>query len=340
MEITSQDIEISLLGKEIKEKEDNLSLLRQEINILEETVNERVTESYKFSYVGALELFLDVKNLDTVLRKTKYLIETRIKDKNSLLEFSNKSDQLIEEELLLASQKADLQIKRNNIEDEKETLLEEKKILDQQRVEKDRLLAESQRREDEYKSQLRAVTAAISAADEQISEIVIELFNRGLLGNGMRVAAGQTIAYQGHTGCSYGSHLHFDIRNKSDYRVNPFPTYLTYSSGYVLSNKYLTPMRSAYLTQGYRTGHLAIDMVSLRDGNQNYEKYTVPKGLCPIVDSLIATRGNQAYLTGEGAPIKAISSGRVYYGIESKWGGKYALVVHDDGYKSFYLHIQ
>ena len=340
MEITSQDLEISLLGKEIQEKEDNLSLLRQEINILEETVNERVTESYKFSYVGALELFLDVKNLDSVLRKTKYLIETRIKDKNSLLEFSNKSDKLIEEELLLASQKADLQIKRNNIEEEKETLLEEKKILDQQRVEKDRLLAESQKREDEYKSQLKAVTAAISAADEQISEIVIQLFNQGLLGNGMKVAAGQTIAYQGHTGCSYGSHLHFDIRNKSDYRVNPFPTYLTYSGGYVLSNKYLTPLRSAYLTQGYRTGHLAIDMVSLRDGNQNYEKYTVPTVLCPIVDSLIATRGNQAYLTGEGAPIKAISSGKVYYGIESKWGGKYALVVHDDGFKSFYLHIK
>ena len=357
MEITAQDIEISLLTKEIQEKEDDLSLLTQEINILKETVNQRVTESYKYSFVGTFELFMDVKNFDEVLRKTKYLIETRIKDRNSLMQFSDKSQLLEEEEVLLASQKAQLQLKRNKIEEEKVTLLEEKKILDQQRVEKDRLLAESLRREAEYKKQLAEATAAISSIDEQISDVVIKLFNDGLLGNGMRVVAGQTVGYQGHTGCSFGSHLRFDIRTPSGYRVNPFPSYLTYSGGYILSNKYLTPMSKAYLTQGYRSGHQAIHMVSLKDGNQNLERYKVPYGLCSVVDSILNCRRygysycsnknqppvadwNLAYLTGEGAPIKAISSGRVYYGIESKWGGKYALVVHDDGYKSFYLHIR
>ncbi len=340
MEILTQDLEINFLTKEIQEKEDSLSILKQEINTLQETVNKRVTESYKYSYVGALELIMDVKNIDTILRKTKYLIETRAKDKSSLEEYGQKKQEIERDELLLAEKKAELQLKRNDIEEEKDQLVEEKKNLDVQKAEKDKLLAESQRRENEYKAQLQVVTQAISEADNMISELVIELFNQGLLGNGTRVVAGQTIGYQGHTGCSYGSHLHFDIRNASNVRLNPFPTYLTYSGGYVLSNKYLSPMRSAYLTQGYHSGHLAIDMVSLADGNQNLEKYTVPRGLCPIVDSLIDRYGNQAYLTGEGAPIKAISSGKVYYGIESKWGGKYALVVHDDGFKSFYLHIR
>ncbi len=340
MEITTQDVEISILTKDIQEKEDSLSILKQEINTLQETVNKRVTESYKYSFVGALELFMDIKNIDTLLRKTKYLIETRAKDKVSLEEYNNKMADVESEEQVLAENKVELQKKRNDIEDEKAKLVDEKASLDSQKAEKDRLLAESLKRENEYKSQLQVVTKAISEADNVVSELVIQLFNQGLLGNGMPVAAGQTIAYQGHTGCSYGSHMHFDIRNSSNVRLNPIPTFLTNSGGYLLSNKYLTPLRSAYITQYYSSSHLALDMVSTADGNQNLEKYTVPRGLCPIVDSLIDRYGNQAYLTGEGAPIKAIAAGKVYYGIESSWGGKYALVVHNDGYKSFYLHIR
>lgn len=340
IEITAQDIEISLLTEEIKNKEDGLSILNQEIKVLEETVNERVRQSYKYSYVGALELFFDVKNFDSIIRKTKYLIETRLRDKDSLLQYENKMDDLEQEELLLANNKAQLQIKRNDIEGEKERLTEEKVNLDSQKTEKASLLAQSQKREADYKAQLSSVTAALSTIDDRISEVSYELFKQGLLGNGTRIAAGQTIAYQGHTGCSYGSHLHFDIRNASGTRIDPIPTYLSYSGGYVYANKYLAPLRSAYRTQDYSSSHRALDLVSLSDGNQNYEKYTVPGGLCPIVDNLIATRGNQAYLTGEGAPIKAISSGKVYYGVESTWGGKYALVKHDDGFSSFYLHIR
>lgn len=340
IEITAQDIEINLLTEEIKNKEDGLSLLNQEIKVLEETVNERVRQSYKYSYVGALELFFDVKNFDSIIRKTKYLIETRIRDKDSLLKYENKMENLEQEELLLANNKAELQKKRNDIESEKERLTLEKQNLDSQKAEKASLLAQSQKREADYKAQLSSVTAAISTIDDRISEVSYELFKQGLLGSGARVVAGQTIAYQGHTGCSYGSHLHFDIRNASGTRIDPIPTYLSYSGGYVYTNKYLAPMRSAYRTQDYRSGHLALDLVSFADGNQNYEKYTVPTGLCSIVDNLIATRGNQAYLTGEGAPIKAIAAGKVYYGVESSYGGKYALVKHDDGFSSFYLHIR
>ncbi len=349
MEITAQDIEISLLTKEIQEKEDDLSLLTQEINILKETVNQRVTESYKYSFVGTFELFMDVKNFDEVLRKTKYLIETRIKDRNSLIEFSDKSQLLEDEELLLASQKAELQIKRNEIEEEKVKLLEEKKILDQQRIEKDRLLAESLQREAEYKKQLAETTAAISSVDEKISDVVIQLFNTGQLGNGMKVVAGQTIGYQGHTGCSFGSHLHFDIRNRYDVRQDPSNYLVGGTVWYPVKAKvYLAPLDGAMLTQTYKSSHRAWDMVSTTKGIQDGSTYTVPSGICSIVDYYIRVYNrNWAYLTGEGAPVRAIASGKVYYGTivpdgpnGSKYPAKYALVVHDDGNKSFYLHLR
>lgn len=357
IEVLAQDIEINMLSKEITDKEDNVNILNQEIKTLERTVNERVRESYKYSYVGALEFLFDVKDLDSILRKTKYLIETRLRDKNSLVEYSDKMATLEEEELALSSKKAELQIKRNIMEEEKIRLEEEKKNLDSQKSEKASLLAESQRREAAYKKELAETTAAISSIDDQISELVIKLFAENKLGNGAPVYAGQPIARQGHTGCSFGSHLHFDIRTPSGTRVNPFPSYLTLSGGYIYGNKYQPPISRAYLTQGFRSGHLAIDMVSVTEGNQNLERYEVPYGLCSVVDNMLNCRRygysycsnktqppredwNLAYLTGEGAPIRAISSGRVYYGIESTWHGKYALVVHDDGYKSFYLHIQ
>lgn len=347
LEITAQDLEINLLSKEIQDKEDDLSVLQQEINTLKETVNKRVTESYKYSYVGMLELIMDVKNIDTVLRKTKYLIETRAKDKSSLEEFGDKKLLLEEEEIVLAEQKVELQKKRNDIEVEKEKLVEEKKSLDSQKAEKDRLLAESLRRENDYKAQLLKISLVINETDNQISDVVIQLFNQNLLGDGTTVVAGQQIAYMGHTGCSYGSHIHFEIREANGTKVDP-KQFFTVNGLSLSSGVYTSPLRGAYITQSYRPpnnpGHAAIDMVTFADGNQNLQMYTVPYGICSAVNNLINKYGNQAYLTGEGAVIRAIAPGKVYYGAYSTWlaayPNKYALVEHDDGRTSFYLHIQ
>jgi peptidoglycan hydrolase CwlO-like protein len=81
VEIAAKDLEIKLLNKEIQIKEDNLSVLKQETDVLKDTANKRITESYKYSFIGPFELFLDSRNIDTVLRKTKYLLETRVIDK-------------------------------------------------------------------------------------------------------------------------------------------------------------------------------------------------------------------------------------------------------------------
>jgi hypothetical protein len=212
MEIAAQDVEINLLRKEIQEKEDDISILQQEAYLLKEVAGKRITESYKYSFVGVLELFMDAKNLDNILRKTKYLIETRERDKLSLEDYSIKMFELQQEELLIADIRADLQKKRNDIEEEKEKLVEEKKDLDAQKAERSRLLAESERREKQMIAQLDVISQQQSELDNAIMEYLSkygeQMANYGWVTRGTWIGRLRNGA---NMPCSSGTHLHFSI---------------------------------------------------------------------------------------------------------------------------------
>jgi peptidoglycan hydrolase CwlO-like protein len=354
-EIAAKNIEITILEEEISEKEDRIAIMKQEIALLEDIVNKRVIELYKYSFYNTFQLFLNTKDFSNLLRKAKYMISSREKDRVFIEEYNSNLETLSIEEEELHKKQTDLQIKRAQIEIQERELLTEKQNLEAQKSEKRSLLAQSEAREQQYFKELQSISEQISSVEEAATEVLLKLYNTGQLKNGTHVKVGTIIGSDGHTGCAFGTHLHFAVE-KNGYYVNPL-NYLSYSSGYVGSSTFKAPMTAAYLTQGYHSSHHAIDIVSLDSGYQEDERYKVPYGLCPIVDNILNCRRyggnycsdpnskprsdwNLAYMRGEGAPIYAVADGTVYYHTD-QYGGKYALLVHDDGiYKSVYVHLK
>lgn len=338
VEIAATDIEIKLAEKDIIEKEDFISLLAQETDILEQTVSQRVTESYKFSFVGPLEIFLDVKSLSTALRRTKYLIATRSRDIESLEIYAIKTQELAKQEQDLTNRKADLQIKRNSIEEEKLELAKEVNALAEQKTEKNKLLAESKARETAYLSQFNSISKLLAETEKAEEQLMLRLYQTGLLKADRYVHKGEVIGLDGHTGCSFGTHLHFSFV-KDGYYKDP-KTYL--DNGTL---KY--PMTGVVITQFYGGSHYALDLVSTNSGYQGWDRYTVRYGLCPTVDNILNKRKaaglsdwNLAYQRGEGGKVYAAIDGYFTHKTD-KYGANYGMIISKDGKMvTYYVHLK
>ncbi len=347
IEISANDVSIRILEEEIKTKEDNISLLKQEISVLSSSVNQRITESYKYSFVNQLELFLDIKNFSSILRKSKYLATTRSMDRVALEEYASTISELGKEEEILIEDKQEIVIKKINLEEERKRFEEVKTELDGQKIEQANLLAQSKRREALYSAELKQVMSSLSESEKATADLYSRMEQAGLFKSGRNVAKGEIIGLQGHTGCSFGSHLHYQLRRGTAI-INP-SGYLngTEYGQYVTNGSYQAPVNSGLVTNDYWGGHGAIDMVSRTDGNQSWTTYTVPYGLCSIVDGILNSRKaqglsnwNKAYLNGEGATVKASTTGSVTYCYDN-FGATWASLKHSsDGNTSWYVHLQ
>jgi len=286
------------------------------------------------TFMSPLEILLDSKNLETMMRRMKYLIEVKKKDRTVLIDMSVSRNELADQEEILAEKRQDVQTKRNEIESERADLAEERTNLESQKGQQQTLLAESQRREQEYQESLVQLKGVQNQIDAQVTDLIMKLWQEGQLGVGTPVAKGAIVGFQGHTGCSFGSHLHFSINWGA---VNPFSRYLTGGSLYqpVGSGTAQTPLDGAVLSQTFHMG-MAIDMYSASSGSQSGDYYYASKG------SISCSPSFEGWLSlrGEGAPVRSILSGTVFTSKTDYYGGKYVVVDHGNGLTSLYLHLR
>lgn len=335
IEIAAHNVEITLLENDIQEKEDSVSILRQEISVLEKTVNQRITESYKYSFLHPFDLFLDSNSFSTILRKTKYLITTRTQDIASLEDYAQKATALKKEEDNLSIQRNDLQAKKDAIETEKTDFATQNNTLQTQVVEKNRLLAESKVKEASliaaYQKNLQTSSALDKAIITWISNHPGSIVEKGW------VNTSDIIGQMGNTGCSEGSHLHFGLNSGKSYKdwgyfwsdINLFDRGYIREGGnsflYWPGDKWYSPFLYAgsrrlpldgsyiLMTQTEHQGN-AIDMVSYSQNAWGYKN--------------------------EGAAVHPFLAGDLKIGVEGVCGGKYAEIHHNDGTVSIYLHLK
>ena len=302
--LTKLEGEINALGFRIGYVTDSISKL-------ENLVKERIVATYEQSYISNLEFLFSSDNFSDAILRMQYLKVVQQNDKKVL-------SALQETRSNYANQKDEREQKQAAIEDQKTKLEALKVSLDQQKTEKQAFLRETQNDESKYQRLLAQAQAEIAIA-----------FGGGTETYMRDVKVGDTIGniISGRSGCSTGTHLHFEVHKNG--RVDDPNNYLS-------STSFDYPFGESDSGSINPHGSLPWPINSPIHITQAY-------GMTPYAKSG-AYNGSPHFgidMYSSSSTVKAVKDGKLYGGSYSgcSYGPLvYAKVKHDDGTDTLYLH--
>jgi len=318
LEIQAKEEEIKVLSVDIGDLSDRLQRIADFIAYQEEIFRSRARTAYANDQLSPFDMILGADTLDTTFRRIKYL---KVLEQNDRLTL----EEMRETRVSFNDQKKTLENKKSDVERLKSEVEQHKLNLIYQQASKENLLKETKGQEASYQQLLKQLQA-------ELNSILAALKAGGSVVG--PVSKGQRFTNQGNTGCTTwpgGYHVHYAVgvgpvgNSQINYFVNPwgYPANLKLSGSTVISGSYYSPGGSSnILTQGYWSGHKALDIVSYSGYQGGYY-------------GVYASAGGTAYLVKDTTWGSWCWTGKPYN------GPAYGMVVdHGNGYKTLYWHVK
>lgn len=315
--ISSTTVQLDKLNSEISDLSSRIDSIDYSLTDLTKIFVSRVRDTYM--YRGTYDSFLisQISGLPSIVRAIEYGKIVRDHDRNVLI--------ALEKSRLDFNAKKELkEVKQKEIETLKNKLNSDKNVLNSQIASKNQLLAQTKNDEKRYSELLAEAQAELQAIQGIIAGLGIET-KAGQVGEGSRIAT----VIIGKSPCSSGTHLHYEVAQNGS-RRNPFEmlknTSLIWDNSDSAQNgsgSWNWPINDPIrITQGY--GHTSYSYIyagSLHTGVDmvNSDNHTIK-----------AVRPGELYQGGMQCGKDAQGNARIL---------KYVRVKQDDGFDSYYLHV-